>query len=183
MEMKDSGERQQFEGGAQRDTATGKPKMGLLSPYAHKLCVRATVEGSLPIDMRAELHILDWNITTYVLSKNCIYLQEAFEMLLTWYGFGRLCDWLEKGSIKYSAFNWAKGMPFSRVMDSYLRHRVRILDNDEDHPAAMMCNLMFLWHYEHAIRDGLLPEKWNDLFSFPSLAPVEKEESTECSSK
>lgn len=176
MEMKDSGERQQFEGGAQRDTAAGKPKMGLLSPYVYYDCVRASQEETKPIDARQELARLDDYMKLYVLSHNRTFLRDVFKQLLAMYGYARLCDWLEKGSIKYSAFNWSKGMPFSRVLDSYLRHRANIHENDEDHPAAMMCNVMFLLHYTYAIEDGLLAARWNDLFDYKAAAPVAQKE-------
>lgn len=52
---------------------------------------------------------------------------------------------------KYPEFNWQKGIPISRYMDSALRHLYRYLDgqNDEDHLAAAATNiLMAMWTEE-----------------------------------
>lgn len=55
---------------------------------------------------------------------------------------------MEVGAIKYAERNWEKGMPFSRIMDSLLRHLNQFMQGDdtEDHLANAACNLMFLIH-------------------------------------
>lgn len=45
-ETKDSGERQLFETGAKRDTQKGKPKYGLISPFAMKRLAMLMVRGA-----------------------------------------------------------------------------------------------------------------------------------------
>ena len=96
--LQDSGERQNFETGAVRDTATGKGMPSLISP----------------------------------------------ELIF------RLSKHLELGAQKYKARNWEAGFPYSRVMDSLLRHVFQYIDGDnsEDHLAAITCNVMFLMHFE-----------------------------------
>lgn len=97
-ELQDSGERQTFDTGAQRDSETGKGRFDLLSPF--------------------------------VTERDAILM--------------------EKGASKYAARNWEKGMPFSRCLDSALRHinKYQRGFNDEDHLAAARWNLAALMHYE-----------------------------------
>lgn len=108
----DSGERQQFSTGAVRDTASGKPRIDLISPFA---------------------------------------LQ-------------RLGVWLDLGATKYSERNWEQGMPISRAMASLCRHveQAKAGDRSEDHIAAIMCNAMFIAHYEEMIKRGCLPAELDD---------------------
>lgn len=77
----------------------------------------------------------------------------------------RISKHLELGALKYEPRNWEKGMPYSRVMDSIIRHTFQYLDgdNEEDHLAAIVCNVMFLMHYEKHNK-GLLdiPSRMNN---------------------
>lgn len=112
-ELQDSGERQTFDTGAQRDSETGKGRFDLLSPF--------------------------------VTERDAILK--------------------EKGALKYAPRNWEKGMPFSRCLDSALRHinKYQRGFNDEDHLAAARWNLAAIMHFEEMIRRGLLPESLNDV--------------------
>lgn len=148
--MKDSGERQQFEGGAQRDSAAGKPQFSLLSPH---------VWEKLPFGR---------DIALFLLHRDVLYLESAFDGMLGMWGYTGLLEWLRQGSLKYSRFNWALGMNLSRVFDSLGRHLCAVErgDIDEDHGSACMCNMMFLIHYIKEMDAGRLDPKWNDLFDF-----------------
>lgn len=77
----------------------------------------------------------------------------------------RLGAWLTKGARKYAARNWEKGIPFQRTTASLKRHinKFQQGDKSEDHLAAIMCNAMFLIHYEEMIRRGVLPAELNDM--------------------
>ncbi len=77
----------------------------------------------------------------------------------------RLAILYEKGAKKYKDRNWEKGMPFSRVLDSLLRHVMAYEEGSEleDHLAAIAWNAFALMHYEEMIERGLLPETLNDL--------------------
>lgn len=73
----------------------------------------------------------------------------------------RLAVWLEKGAEKYEARNWEKGIPMGRIMRALLRHTYQYLEGmrDEDHLAAISCNIMFLIHFEVGIERGLYSEE------------------------
>ena len=77
----------------------------------------------------------------------------------------RLAVWLEKGAKKYKARNWEKGIPKSRIVRALLRHTFQYLEGmkDEDHLAAIACNIMFLIHFEEAIERGILGNEIEDL--------------------
>lgn len=109
----DSGARQVFNTGAQRDGETGKGRPALISPFALR----------------------------------------------------RLAALYERGADKYAPRNWEAGMPFSRVLDSLLRHVIAYMagEREEDHLAAIMWNAGALAHYEEMIWRGKLPLELNDL--------------------
>ncbi len=68
----------------------------------------------------------------------------------------RLGRHLGQGAKKYSAWNWAKGIPNSRCYESLMRHLTQFAkgDTDEDHLAAAACNLMFMIHNEETAEQG-----------------------------
>lgn len=72
---------------------------------------------------------------------------------------------MENGAIKYGDRNWEKGQPFSRYLDSAIRHIQKYLTGhrDEDHLSAARWNLGALMHTEHMVQLGMLPEELNDL--------------------
>lgn len=60
---------------------------------------------------------------------------------------------LEYGATKYGEFNWAKGLPYTEIVESLLRHVFSFLegqDMDEEsklhHIGHILCNAMFLSH-------------------------------------
>ena len=81
----------------------------------------------------------------------------------------RTGEHLRKGEEHYprgddNVANWSKGMPFRRTADSLIRHIYQWLagDYEEDHLAAIVCNTMFLMHFEEAILRGGLPSTLDD---------------------
>lgn len=76
------------------------------------------------------------------------------------------------GAKRYGDRNWEKGMPFTRVLASALRHlhAYRLGDKGEDHLAQLAWNVEALLHYEEAIKGGTLPADLNDLPRYDNLA-------------
>ena len=103
--VKDSGAREAFDTGAQRDTADDKPRMSLLS----------------------------------------------------WPALIRVAWVYTRGAKKYGEGNWTKGMPYSRYLDSALRHISSWVmgKTDEDHLAMAVWNLMAILHHEEVGPPGL----------------------------
>lgn len=69
----------------------------------------------------------------------------------------RLAGVYERGSVKYGDNNWRKGMPFSRFLDSAIRHIIEWkereeddLPQDEDHLAQAVWNLWAIMEFEEA---------------------------------
>jgi hypothetical protein len=81
----------------------------------------------------------------------------------------------EKGAIHYADRNWEKGMPFSRCIDSAMRHLVRWLrgDREEDHLAAVRFNVGAIMHYEEEIQRGRLDPGLDDIPNVPRVASVD----------
>jgi len=87
----------------------------------------------------------------------------------------RLGEWLRKGAEKYSARNWEKGIPISREIEAIERHlaQYQMGMTNEDHMAAIMCNAMFILHYEEMIKMGVLPASLDDRPKYvPMPVPV-----------
>lgn len=85
--------------------------------------------------------------------------------LISPYFEDRLANWLAKGANKYEARNWEKGIPISRCIASLRRHTSAFMKGlvDEDHEAAIACNIMFIIHYQEMIKRGKLPEDLDDM--------------------
>lgn len=69
----------------------------------------------------------------------------------------RLAGVYERGAKNHGDRNWEKGIPFSRCMDSALRHMNQYLAGmrDEDHLAQAIWNITAIIHFEENRRDDL----------------------------
>lgn len=69
----------------------------------------------------------------------------------------RLAKVLEAGAKNHGDHNWKKGIPYSRLIDSSLRHISQFNEGmrDEDHLVQAVSNLMFLIHFEEEGRKDL----------------------------
>jgi len=77
----------------------------------------------------------------------------------------RLAKLYERGATAYGDRNWEQGQPFSRVVDSMLRHAHQAAAgmDDEDHLAAVMWNAAALITFGERIARGELPAELDDL--------------------
>ena len=77
----------------------------------------------------------------------------------------RIAKHYENGAAKYGDRNWEKGQPISRYIDSSLRHIYNYLEGEqeEDHVAAAIWNLMAIIHTSEKVEDGTLPAALDDL--------------------
>jgi len=85
--------------------------------------------------------------------------------LLPCYAIRRLAEHFEKGAQKYGEWNWSKGIPINRYLDSALRHIFKFMDgqNDEDHAIAAVWNLVALVETQYMISKGILPKSLDTL--------------------
>lgn len=77
----------------------------------------------------------------------------------------RIAIHYENGGKKYGDRNWEKGVPLSRYLNSAIRHLYQVLEgqNDEDHEAAAVWNIMGFMETKDRINLGLLPKELDDL--------------------
>jgi hypothetical protein len=69
----------------------------------------------------------------------------------------RVAQLYQRGAEKYEARNWEKGMPFSRMVDSLLRHAFAVSAGqmDEDHLAAVVFNALGIMEFQEHGRTDL----------------------------
>jgi hypothetical protein len=77
----------------------------------------------------------------------------------------RLAVRFEEGAKKYSDRDWEKGIQFSSLTSSALRHMFKYLkgDKDEDHLIAVAWNILAIAEQEELIKEGKLTSLLNDL--------------------
>lgn len=88
----------------------------------------------------------------------------------------RLGTHLRKGAVKYSEWNWAKGIPSSRCYASCMRHLMAYAmgKRDEDHLAAAVFNLMAIIHNEEVAGKARLVEQHTGLNDMPKFEESEE---------
>jgi len=77
----------------------------------------------------------------------------------------RLALLMEKGTYKYAANNWTRGIPVSRFIDAAKRHICQYVLGlrDEDHLTQSIFNLMGAIYTETMVQLGKLPKELSDL--------------------
>lgn len=143
MEIKDSGNRREFETGAVRDVADDKGRCDLLP---------LDVVGWITNDM-----IFDY-IQKYVHSGNKRYLVLSIKLFSEDF-FGDMYTAMlevskhyEAGAKKYEERNWEKGIPLHCYIDSGVRHYLKFKrgDKDEPHDRAFLWNLLgAIWTHDN----------------------------------
>jgi hypothetical protein len=81
-------------------------------------------------------------------------------VLMSPFALERVAQHYANGAKKYAPRNWEKGMPFSRYLNSALRHTLSYMkgDRSEDHLSAIVWNIMAIIHFEE-----LGQTQWDDL--------------------
>lgn len=77
----------------------------------------------------------------------------------------RLAQLTERGEQKYGAFNYRRGQPVSRFLDSGIRHAFQYLEGDrsEDHLIACAWNILCAVEIQELIARGLRPAELDDV--------------------
>lgn len=141
--ISDSGNRTEFETGAVRDIQEGKGRCDLLPlDIVNAITRRKILELLAEFQRTLEKENLYKALEEFI--ENCFAKEE--DALL------ELSIHFEEGAIKYGEYNWQKGIPYSRYIDSAVRHYLKFLRNDTDerHDRAFMWNIVCLiWTVEN----------------------------------
>jgi hypothetical protein len=143
MDIKDSGERREFNTGAVRDIQEGKGRCDLMpidviGEFSMDLVLIRIADfmvtgdrGYLNLALAAFLQKRDWDIPTMLLETS---------------------KHFEDGARKYGEYNWQKGIPIKSYIDSTVRHYLKWLrgDKDEPHDRAFCWNILCaIWTCKH----------------------------------
>ncbi len=141
--ISDSGNRTEFTTGAVRDIQEGKGRCDLLpldviGNLSCEIVIQEIAEFVKTQDAKFLYNSLHTFIDTKILNINTAIIE--------------LSKHFEEGAIKYGEYNWQKGIPYSRYIDSAVRHYLKFLrdDTDERHGRAFMWNIVCLiWTVEN----------------------------------
>lgn len=183
--VQDSGKRQQFKTGSQRDTDEGKGKPHLIGGealvklidyiesdryvYADKiLCKKNELIKTLH-QYTAFVKNREDNLDLIYKSMDLLcWMVKENENVGYFESYIRLAIHYENGAKKYKAHNWRLGQPISRYYDSAMRHVYKYCDgwNDEDHASALFWNLVAIVQTKIDVDKELLPKELDD---YPTL--------------
>ena len=156
MEIKDSGQRREFETGSVRDVAEGKGRCDLL-PLG--------VMGELLFDeilLKIEHYIRQGDTDSLFWVLRCIgrtYYDNLYFMFL------EVAKHYEDGAKKYAERNWEKGQPLHVYIDSGVRHYLKFKAGltDEPHLRAFIWNILgAIWTHNNKPEMIDLPFKENE---------------------
>ena len=151
MNIKDSGERREFDTGAVRDIQEGKGRCDLMP-----LDVVAQLLGSRDDD--ASFDVVLGRIDLFQETGNVEHLYRAVEAFAQAFYSGNTTMILEvaihmaDGCQKYGERNWQKGIPVRCYIDSAVRHYLKGCrgDVDERHDRAFCWNILCaIWTCKH----------------------------------
>ena len=143
MQLKDSGNRREFESGAVRDVQDGKGRCDLLP-----LDVITDMMND-EILFRINQYVCSGNKTSLVCAIKA-FSENRYGSLLT--AILEVFKHYEDGCNKYGDRNWEKGIPLHCYIDSGVRHYLKWLrgDKDEPHDRAFVWNMLgALWTQDH----------------------------------
>lgn len=150
VQIKDSGDRRQFESGAVRDISEDKGRCDLLplDTISHLLQDRYDCDTSEFLESisnfiyTGDIEDIQTAIDSFCMERNWDIYTAILEVSIHY----------EQGARKYTERNWEKGIPLHSYLDSAIRHYLkwRREDNDEPHDRAVIWNLLgAMWTYEH----------------------------------
>lgn len=136
LELKDSGERREFETGAVRDIVEGKGRCDLMPLH----------EVSIYLDNDQVIEA----ISRFMRCGEVSYLYAALKCSIDTLFDNKFNQMLEvakqyeAGAKKYGEHNWEKGIPLHSYIDSGVRHYLKCLrgDDDEPHDRAFVWNIL-----------------------------------------
>lgn len=101
----------------------------------------------------------------------------GYEQIPVW-ALERLAMVYTRGAKKYGRDNWKKGIPFTRMLASALRHIFQFCqgEGDEDHLAQAAWNLFGIMYYEWAIQHGKLNGNLDDRDLPHTVLPCQQQE-------
>lgn len=146
-EIKDSGNRRQFNSGAVRDIETGKGRCDLLP---------VDVVASLMVNRDQCLVLTE--IGQFMSSGQDRHLFAAIRRFADLRGWSlsecllEVSKHYEAGATKYGERNWEKGIDLHSFIDSGIRHFLKFIDNkvDEPHDRAFVWNMLCaIWTMKH----------------------------------
>ena len=143
MQLKDSGNRREFESGAVRDVQDAKGRCDLLP-----LDVITDMMND-EILFRINQYVCSGNKTSLVCAIKA-FSENRYGSLLT--AILEVSKHYEDGCNKYGDRNWEKGIPLHCYIDSGVRHYLKWLrgDKDEPHDRAFVWNMLgALWTQDH----------------------------------
>ena len=163
MEIKDSGNRREFESGAVRDIQEGKGRCDLLP--------LDVVQSYLTAANHRQAGEVIRRIANFQATGEVWRLHFALEGFLDMHPWGNpftmvieVSKHFEDGAKKYGEHNWQKGIPVHCYIDSAVRHLLKWLrgDDDEPHDRAFCWNILCaIWtclHLPHlndyAVKEG-----------------------------
>lgn len=138
--IKDSGNRTAFNTGAVRDVQKGKGRCDLLPLDV----IGDSLENDFITCIARYQGVEDKNYIKLAIT-NIMHDVKFFSDIET--AILELAVHYEEGAKKYGEYNWQKGIPFSRYIDSAIRHYLKHLrgDTDEAHNRACLWNLVSLY--------------------------------------
>lgn len=143
MQLKDSGNRREFDSGAVRDINEGKGRCDLLP-----LDIVADIMND-EILFRINQYVCSGNKTSLVCAIK-VFSEARYGSLST--AMLEVSKHYEDGCNKYGERNWQKGIPLHCYIDSGVRHYIKFTrgDDDEPHDRAFLWNMLgALWTQNH----------------------------------
>lgn len=144
--IKDSGNRTEFETGAVRDIQEGKGRCDLLPLDVAAMLIEgqyAEIFNAFSLFQRSgDFFYLQATLGLFT----GLHFDDTYTMLL------ETAKHFEEGAKKYGEWNWQKGIPVQRYIDSAVRHLLKWLrsDDDEPHDLAFCWNIMCaIWTCKH----------------------------------